>query len=339
MVKGVVPSAAVSGVYSYDTIGRLEAVTDSSADDAFDFDAVGNLIAKSGKVLGYPGSASGLGPHQVGSYGTETILYDENGNRERKSGPGVPLETYTYNALDQLVRIGVGYLYATFVYDHVGRRIAKEINGEPLSRILYFSEFAETEGGTLTKHFYAGGVLIASSHEDFSLAGSHGVSFEIPPGAWLLLGSVVVVLLFGAGLPVAPLVRVAPERVLAVRALGAVLLVLSAGPPVLLLPTPARAGGGGGGPPPPYLGMRHYHLDRLGSTQVVTDDLGAVLQQVRYDAYGVIRLRVDANGDPLDPGPGGPLRSTGFDCDRDDARQAPERRLLPRPRSLHASAP
>jgi RHS repeat-associated protein len=42
--------------------------------------------------------------------------------------------------------------------------------------------------------------------------------------------------------------------------------------------------------------VRHYHFDHLGSTQVITDEDGNVVEQIRYMPYGAIRGRWDGNG-------------------------------------------
>lgn len=51
-------------------------------------------------------------------------------------------------------------------------------------------------------------------------------------------------------------------------------------------------------PPPPGV-FRHYHFDHLGSTAVVSDEAGDIVEQIRYYPYGEIRGRWDASGIPI----------------------------------------
>jgi RHS repeat-associated protein len=61
---------------------------------------------------------------------------------------------------------------------------------------------------------------------------------------------------------------------------------------VPLGPRAALAGGSGGGGGPTSW---HYHTDHLGSTQVLTDKDGKVLQHVRYEPFGALRGRYKAD--------------------------------------------
>jgi RHS repeat-associated protein len=76
-------------------------------------------------------------------------------------------------------------------------------------------------------------------------------------------------------------VALAPTRVISILT-----VLLASSSPVLLA---ARCGGG-------TTTILHYHLDRLGSTQAVTNGSGALVGQARYEAYGKTRARQDGGG-------------------------------------------
>lgn len=296
--------------YNYDGIGRLDDVTNSSFNDDFGFDELGNLNVKNGMTLEYPVTT---GPHQVGMFGAATITYTENGNRSQKSEPSVEVETYTYNRLDQLTRIDVDADQVTFGYDYAGRRIWRRTNGA--DEIRYFSKFAESQqGGVLTKHLWAGDLLIASSHENEPEFSSLWTPFYIPLELLTVFAWLVAALLLGAGVQARPLRSRIPHGALAARAVGAALLMLATGPAMLLFPSPAAAGGGGN-PGIPYSGMRHYHADHLGSVQVVSGGSAGIWEQIRYDAYGAVRARKRGNGDDV-PGSDHARREfTGYEAE------------------------
>lgn len=299
-----------SAQYVYDGIGRLGQVTGSNFNETFGFDPRGNLTARSGKTLAY----SATRPHQVESFGAASITYTANGNRKQKSEPAVEVETYTYNALDQLTQITVDADLVTFGYDYTGRRIWKRTNNA--KQIRYFNRFAESEqGGVLTKHYWAGDVLIASNHvsaPQFSSAeGRYFIPIEWLIGFWGL----VITLLVGAGLQLRPVRLRLPHGAVAARSLGAVLLILVTGPAILLFPDPAAACGGGGGPSIPYSGMRNYHTDHLGSTQVVTGGGSGLWELIRYDAYGAVRLRQDWNGNNISGSNHARREFTGYEAE------------------------
>ena len=279
-----------AATYNYDDVGRLESVTDSALNDNFGFDAKGNLTARSSKILSY---SSTIHPNQATSFGSAGMAYTANGNRAQKSEAG-GTEFYYYNALDQLKQIDAAGSVVTYGYGYNGRHLWRKTNGAEMIR--YFSKFAESQqGGVLTKHYWAGDVLIASRHVSGPQYSSIGTRFYFPIEWQIAFWSSVVALLLGAGLQMKPLRLRLPNGALAARSLGAVFLLLLTGPAVLLLSRPAEACGGGS-PPLPYSGVRHYHTDHLGSTQVVTGDAGGLTEQIRYDAYGVVRKRANPGG-------------------------------------------
>jgi RHS repeat-associated protein len=44
-------------------------------------------------------------------------------------------------------------------------------------------------------------------------------------------------------------------------------------------------------PTPLQTGLYHYHVDHLGSVQVITREDGSIVQEVRYKPYGEVRYR------------------------------------------------
>ena len=111
-----------------------------------------------------------------------------------------------------------------------------------------------------------------------------------------------------------PLRVLLPKGALSARAVGSALLVLSAGPTMLLFPVPGHAGGGSSSGEP-YVGIRHYHTDHLGSTQVATGYVGEVLEYVRYDVYGAVRVRLDESGEEVAGGDGMRREFTGHEAE------------------------
>lgn len=55
-------------------------------------------------------------------------------------------------------------------------------------------------------------------------------------------------------------------------------------------PTPTALGGA------TTLGVKHYHLDHLGSAEVITNANGSIFEQIRYTSYGTPRGHYDAYG-------------------------------------------
>jgi RHS repeat-associated protein len=237
------------------------------------------------------------------------VGYDSNGNLYSKPTPSGTVIN-TYNALDRLVSSvnqGSGQSQ-TQQYDYSGRRVLRQENGGPPKR--FFSKLVEFDGTTVNKYYYAGDRLIAVrwvSDSTFGTKAPPAVPLRIPPELPVAVGLAAALLLIGFGRRERRIgVVISPSR-----ALGAALLIITAAPPVtLVMASAARADCD------PDFNLLHYHLDHLGSTQVITNDVGAIYLQVRYTAYGQIRGRWDGNGAPVTSNSAGLTREfTGYESD------------------------
>jgi RHS repeat-associated protein len=68
--------------------------------------------------------------------------------------------------------------------------------------------------------------------------------------------------------------------------------------------------------PTPGPQIRHYHLDHLGSTQVITDGGGNIVEQIRYKPYGEVRGRWNGTGGAITaPDPDRRHEFTGYETE------------------------
>lgn len=279
--------------YTYDGLGRLKQVDwlpGTTYDETFAFDAIGNLTLKAGQPILYGNPAK---PHQATSHqGFSTMVYDPNGNRGNRVTPS-EAQVYTYDALDRLTQVDlkpdvtsppsqtIGYLY-----DFAGMRVQKTVTTSTTQTFRYFHEFVESAGGYMTKYYYAGDRMIAARDVSFPALSEIPPGFtpiqepwNLPPLALVVFGAGALLLLIWPGRP-------QPRRLAvlsATRSAGVIVVFVTAA-----WPTRVAACSPVPGPSPPA-SYRHYHLDHLGSTQVITDSTGAISRQVRYQPYGTAR--------------------------------------------------
>lgn len=273
------------------------------------YDMMGNLRRNGDRELLYLNPAR---PHQatavvVGGAQLQAIAHDANGNRTTKGG-----HTYGYDAFDRLARIETGDRTVRLVHDSEGHQVGRVIEGTTLlARTRFYDQLVEVNGALQTKFYFLGPLRVASVTNDSILwqvaAASGGGVFaaaaspfgpqllvRLGPTAamWTALLAVALgALLFHLGRPRRAVVgcRVRPGQ-----ALGAALLALVAGLPWPLHVAPAEAGGYG----PAFAALRHYHVDHLGSTQVITDAAGVAVEHIRYLPYGGVRGRWSFDGSP-----------------------------------------
>ncbi len=118
--------------YEYDSINQLkkETLADGTIKE-YSYDGFGNRTSV--KVTPPSGTATTTTAvfndgNQLTKFGTESIIYDANGNRTADDK-----YTYTWNEADQLAAItnkGESTPFATYKYDDDGRRIEKIVNGQ-----------------------------------------------------------------------------------------------------------------------------------------------------------------------------------------------------------------
>lgn len=108
--------------YGYDELDRLTSAVSELEAEGWDYDPNGNRSADNLT----PGSWVYSGNDELEQSPTAVYLYDNAGNRTRKSQGSVVIQ-YTYNAENRLslVTNGVDNLIAEFAYDPLGRRIKK----------------------------------------------------------------------------------------------------------------------------------------------------------------------------------------------------------------------
>jgi RHS repeat-associated protein len=287
------PAGALSmtAQYAYDAVGRLTSVA-GARPETFAYDAIGNLRAIDGQPFAQsPESAVTLGPHQLDRIGPAssihwTLAFDENGRRtaKRRSDGSVD-ERYVYDAFGALRVLTVQGALTVFGYDHEGRRVVESRAG---SVRRFFGRHAELVDGVLVKSYFVGDRLVAMRTADVA-------AMAAPAGEGIARGAVSppvrsAVIALGALLLVVPLGgsrRALGLRIARSGALGSGLLVVALSLPVVV-PLAGCA---------EQAGIRHFHLNHLGSPVAITGAGGGLERQYRYSAYGKVR-RFDGAGRP-----------------------------------------
>jgi YD repeat-containing protein len=153
--------------YGYDTASRLTSITYKQngtivlGDLTYEYDKNGNRIKTSGSFArtGVPSAITSTAydaANEQTTFGGMTLTYDNNGNLQTITDAS-GTTTYTWNARNQLVGVSGPGVNATFVYDGLGRREKKTINGN-LTEFLYdrFNPVQETSGATVLANILPG---------------------------------------------------------------------------------------------------------------------------------------------------------------------------------------
>ena len=283
---------SMTASYSYDAVGRLTSVA-GARPESFAYDEIGNLRAIDGAPFGQSaGAPRPLGPHQLDRFGDPSgihtnLSFDENGRRtSRRRSDGSDDQYFAYDAFGAL-RVQVVRGEVTLLgYDHAGRRVVERRAGQT-RRV--FGRHAERIGDTLVKSYFMGDRLVATRTTAPDAAGS--AAGDGIAGALVSPPVRMAVLAFGGLLLVVPLGR--SRRTVGLRiarsgALGSSLLVVALALPVVPLAGCAE-----------QAGIRHFHLDHLGSPIAITGAGGVLERQYRYSAYGKVR-RFDGAGKVAD---------------------------------------
>lgn len=102
----------------------------------------------------YPASGSGsVRPHAVYSAGTNSYLYDRNGNMIQNAGRSI-----TYDPYNRPVSITSGTRTTAYAYDGIGSRVKKIEAG---ATTIYIGNLYECINGSCSKHIFAGDQRIA----------------------------------------------------------------------------------------------------------------------------------------------------------------------------------
>jgi RHS repeat-associated protein len=153
--------------YAYDGASRVTGITYKQngttviGNLTYEYDKNGNRTkiggsyARTGLPQAISSTAYNAANHQT-TFGDKTLTYDNNGNLLTITD-GSATTTYTWNARNQLVGISGTGVNASFVYDALGRREKKTINGS-LIEFLYdgLNPVQETSGAAVLANILTG---------------------------------------------------------------------------------------------------------------------------------------------------------------------------------------
>ena len=137
--------------FTYDALDRLIEANATGAEAAggyshtYDYDALGNLLARDGEVYAYNGNGyAHAQPHAVTAAGADTFTYDANGNMTRRVEDGVTYHQ-AFDVENRLVAVtrttGLTETVTRFAYDGDGARVAQVTD---LGTTLYVGNVYET---------------------------------------------------------------------------------------------------------------------------------------------------------------------------------------------------
>ncbi len=153
--------------YAYDAASRLTGITYKQngttvlGNLTYEYDKAGNRTniggtwARTGMPQNVTPTSYDANNRQL-TFGDKTLAYDDNGNLQSiTDSNGTTL--YSWNARNQLVGISGPNVSASFVYDGLGRREKKTINGS-LTEFLYdgVNPVQETSGATVLANILTG---------------------------------------------------------------------------------------------------------------------------------------------------------------------------------------
>jgi RHS repeat-associated protein len=105
----------------------------------------------------------------VGHGASNTLSFDNNGNTTAATNPAV---TYSWDAVNRLVKIVKGGNTYEFIYDGLDRRVAEKVNGSITKRWLWcgteLCEERNAAGGMVTKRFFTQGEQINGTNYYFT---------------------------------------------------------------------------------------------------------------------------------------------------------------------------
>jgi RHS repeat-associated protein len=151
-------SNGTTASYAYDIAGRLLSITHSGPSGiiealTYNYDAAGNrtsLLRSNGTASLLPSAVQAAydAANEQTEFTGASLTYDQNGNL---SSDGT--NAYQWDARDRLVGISGGVM-ANFVYDTLGRRVSKTINGLATQFIYDGNDIVtEVNGGTVAVNY------------------------------------------------------------------------------------------------------------------------------------------------------------------------------------------
>jgi RHS repeat-associated protein len=303
--------------FQYDDLYRLTKARGTYGIRNYRYDSMGNLIEKDG--VGYTYSAEK--PHAV-VQGTDgfSATYDSNGNMVTING-----QTYFYDVEGRLIEVRDPneVQLVQYLYDGDGGRIAKI--GKDGDKVIYIGKLYEIRPHYRAKHIFAGAIRLATVIEGGSTARVYNPhpGGPLPPGegvpsspgkGWgcgLGLGltasggsknaekilnflMLLMPLAFILILRRKPLFKQLIRRLEVsgpvfsphpLRNVGVILLLAI----FLITLPPFQAVLHAREAPWPEPGVYYYHGDHLGSSSVITDKLGNLIQVIEYYPFGEVR--------------------------------------------------
>jgi RHS repeat-associated protein len=153
--------------YTYDAASQLTGITYKQngitvlGDLTYEYDKAGNRtkiggsFGRTGIPQGISSTAYNVANQQTG-FGDQTLTYDNNGNLQTITD-ATGTTTYTWNVRNQLVGISGPTVNSSFVYDGLGRRQRKTINGNSTD-FLYdgVNPVQETSGAAVLANILPG---------------------------------------------------------------------------------------------------------------------------------------------------------------------------------------
>lgn len=153
------PGDTVNETYSYDAMSRLDTVTRNGVTEQYDYNVLGNMIAKPGIAGVYVyESVRNAGPHAVTSAGGIDYGYDLRGNMTKRGADRI-----SYTSYDKPKWISSGAGQENFVYGPDRSRFLHK-SGDTLTVYQTGSPYEEifTTGnaGSVKRHYIDGGLVL-----------------------------------------------------------------------------------------------------------------------------------------------------------------------------------
>ena len=306
--------------YTYDHYGRLASYDNGVVSRTYTYNEMGNITQKGALTFTYDPDE----PHRMLEVhglagGVKTLEHDRNGNRTHNHND----QDYQYDHEDRLVEVtSPSGDPVSFRYDADGTRRARIVHtgvaGTTKRVTRYFSDLVHTTAdGKTVRRYFLGGTLIASREIDDDawqvatapVIGAEGSPIEVAVSTWqgkpvMIMGlspvaqgaggvAMILLLLAAAAWPQTKRQRVVGLRIRNGQVVILAVLFLVGSTPWPLLVRPAQAQTG------PSETVRHFHLDHLGSTLMITDEDGSPEEHIRYYPYGEVRGRFDQLGNPI----------------------------------------
>ncbi len=321
------PPQSHTQTFVYDDLYRLTHATGAYGTLDHTYDAVGNILARASTdaavnlgtyTYGTRRDTGLAGPHAVLSAGQWNFEYDEAGSmtqRKLKSS-GAVVGQYEYDIEGRLTRVvSADGTVTENLYDSGGSRVRKRVTppGLATKETLYIASGYEIDDGVASRYVFGASRRIARVYNAtgppsdsvicYQLSGVLGEPLEneyVPPRPrgdvlkgfaaclpLLLVPLVLLLMQFGRRLVFASRSAWRVLRLKPGYCATAFLLILTlllnphaAGLDTWKLPDDKSA---------PEPGTYYYHPDHLGSSQIITDASGNVVEEAAYRPYGSIR--------------------------------------------------